>query len=352
MNKPELDDPVAALRLRLVRSRGRARDRALVFPAAGAGMADALALGGDGGEAPDAQWRAANLCRITWQAQRWQFFNASSAVVCSLNGERVWPHQWADLRPGDALEVGLLRFVVQGAAGDAAPLADVDFELRDLATLLPDAAQRPSAHGSKLDDLFGVLGIEGAGPQPAEDLLAELLGEPPTHAGRSPEPLTPLLADGEGGGIDIDAPANAGPQHTRAGPSALFDALNDEFERVVRDPAQLTGRADWDSAPAPGGERVPTLEELSRAAGEYHLLRDILQAREGIDQLIAEIDPLGPAVLLEESSAEDVLRLFAARLARERRTAVPSLTRREHHDLSPDSHVQIGNFRADKDSSS
>jgi len=58
MNKPELDDPVAALRLRLVRSRGRARGWALVFPAAGAGMADALALGGDGGEAATARLAA------------------------------------------------------------------------------------------------------------------------------------------------------------------------------------------------------------------------------------------------------------------------------------------------------
>jgi hypothetical protein len=48
-------------------------------------------------------------------------------------------------------------------------------------------------------------------------------------------------------------------------------------------------------------------------------------------------------------ASEDVLGLFAPELAREAKPPLPSLTRREHHDLSPDSHVRIGSTRAGND---
>jgi hypothetical protein len=99
---------------------------------------------------------------------------------------------------------------------------------------------------------------------------------------------------------------------------------------------------------APVGEPAPTIEDLSRKAEPYPLLRDILQPREHIDRIIENFDPLGRSSLLDEEPLDDVLRLFAAGLARNSRALVPSLTRREHHELSPDSYMHIGSSRRDE----
>lgn len=341
-------DDLPPLRMRLMHCRGRAAEGLLVFPPEGAGLADALRLGG--GHGSDPQWRAANLCRIGWQGS-WQLHNGSSALVCALNGERVWPHEQVAVAVGDAVEVGLLRFVVEGDGAEAESLVEGNFQLRDLADLVP--SQRDSGM-SAVDGLFGVPGVAGAEDRPVDDVFAELLGEPSSHPAAPPEPSrSPASATGaDARGTDADArdaPRLAPPANLPTGESALFDALNREFEHVVRDPTQLTGRLDWDTGPAPGGERAPSLEELSDEAGKYHLLRDILQAREGIDQIIDGVDPLGPSLLLEEGAAEDVLRLFAPGLARAAKPVLPSLTRREHHDLSPDSHVRIGASHAGRE---
>ena len=95
------------------------------------------------------------------------------------------------------------------------------------------------------------------------------------------------------------------------------------------------------------GERAPTLDELSHRAAPFPLLRDILLAREGIDQIIENFDPLTLCTLLEATEVDDVLHLFAPELARAAKAALPSLTRREHHEVSPDSYMQSGRLPDD-----
>jgi hypothetical protein len=339
----------APLRLRLTHSGGEARNAAMPIPAAGAGMADALQLCGE--RQSDAQWRAANLCRIAWHSETgdWKLTNCSYTLMCTRNGERVQAGVAVLVAAGDTLELGLLRFVLETGEGglpEPAPAmtetpgisrqavadrrtikssprvgASSDFDLGDL-----DSRSRDS---ETLADPFGVLDIAGARSRPVTDTLAELLGERPRPEARTAPVVQPL--------------ANPGPA------VSLLDELHEEFVRVVRDPDQLAGRTDWEGFLAFSAETAPTLEELSRRAEPYPSLRDILLPCEGIDRIIEEFEPLARSELLDAEPSEDVLGLFAPELARESTPPLPSLTRREHHDLSPDSHVRIGSTRAGND---
>lgn len=361
------DSAAGALRLRLVHSHGDARNGTLSIPSVGTGMASALELGGE--RLSEAQWRAAERCRIARHGQGWQLLNGNPALVCALNGERVMSHVPMAVSVGDTLELGLLRFLVEGEgsaiaralppeligtpsarptantgflfdSAEAGEATDDFFDLRDLATPSRHDRNSDATQGSHLDDPFGVLDIEGAERRTVSDPLAELLGEVP------PPPATSAASYADA----LDTPQHDVERtpRTRANPAnMLLTDLHEEFVRVVRDPTQLTGRIDWDSVASTGDEPPPTLDDLSELAKPYHLLRDILQPREGIDQIIADFDSITPSTLLETSEIEEVLRLFAPKLANGAKAAVPSLTRREHHDLSPDSHMDLGAFRPD-----
>lgn len=354
----------ASIRLRLVRSHGGAVDLALPVPPEGRGLADALELGGE--RLNDAQWRSANRCRIVPDGDAWRLANESHTLVCTLNGVRVRASTSAAIAAGDVLELALLRFLVEPATDampvapairmmgppdvpqavpDASPhsIADaVEFDLRDLAfPAQHTGAPRTSPAG---DDPFGVLDIDGAEALPAANPLAELLGEDPApqrrRDRRSPSPSS----------LGADAPADrtpilAGQPSAAMREEALFAGLHEEFVRVARDPTQLAGRTDWEGLLATGGVNAPSFEELVRQGEPFPMVRDILEPREPIDRVIEDFDPLGRPTLLDMGDDEDILHLFAPELARKAVTAMPSLTRQEHHHLSPDSHMQVGAAR-------
>ena len=327
----------------------------LPVPAAGVGLAGALELGG--ARLSDSQWHAANRCRIEPAGLGWQLINDSRALVCSVNGERVMLSSCVAIGCGDAIEVNLLCFEVEAdqAAEPAvvAPLVDhhpelvpvppapapaseaepaaVDFDLRELAAF----AAPEGAHlvGASLEDPFGVLDIAGAPARPAADTLAELLEEAEAPARAARVERTPDLAQAPG---DAPGQASEGPA------GALFDELHEEYVRTVRDPSQLSGRADWAANAAIDAEPAPTLDELSQRAEPYPLLRDILQPREVIDETLKDFEPLQRSTLFDFAEADDVLRLFAPEIVRRAKDALPSVTRRDHHTLSPDSHIDLG----------
>ncbi|MGJ7615119.1 MULTISPECIES: TagK domain-containing protein [unclassified Variovorax] len=337
---------VAALRLRLTHSGGEVRSGALRIPVDGAGMSDALALSGE--RYADAQWPLANLCRIQRDggSGRWQLLNLSHTLLCVRNGQRVPPACPVPVSAGDVLELGLLRFVVEPwddfsiahePASAATPAARIvtpaedpapGFDWHDLAGSPQDSGVMGASSSAPIDP-FVLLGIAGVQSRSTADVLSALLGESPqperrampaVHTERSPS-----------------APG---------GPAALLDELHDEFVRVVRDPDQLAGRTDWEGIFAIDGEPAPTLDELSKQAEPYPLLRDIVLQREGIDCIIDGFEPLERSSVLDTPHTEDVLSLFAPELARDAQAVLPSLTRREHHELSPDSHVRIGTARS------
>ncbi|QRF55084.1 TagK domain-containing protein [Variovorax paradoxus] len=183
------------------------------------------------------------------------------------------------------------------------------------------------------DDPFGVLDIAGARRRPQADVVTSLLQEGPPMA----RPLEPF--SGRNGRSSSIGRA--------AGACELFDRWHEAFERAVRDPRALAGHADWRQAPEPEGPAAPTLAQLSAQGAAFPSLLDILHARGSIDQLIEGFDRLdGPDLLAFEPPA-DVLAAFAPELVRQAGFDLPGLTRREHHDIAPDSHVRIGGRAGD-----
>lgn len=389
----EIDTAAAPLRLRLLHRHGVVRPGVLAMAPGGTGLAPALELGG-GERLSETQWHSANRCRLVGQGADWQVLNDSPTLVCAVNGERVTAAHPRAVSVGDTLELGLLRWVVEGrrragvgsvepaepagpvgpvgpaaaqpaavAAPDASP--DDPFDWRDLATPdrhtldhpSDDLSDDPAMAGRPLDDPFGVLDIAGARQRPVGDPLAELLGErPPRAPGSAGSDVQPSPAAAHGTDVYADAdgasPGTATGKRPASPDARLFEALHEEFARVVRDPAQLTGRTQWEGPVAGARTHVPTLDELSQAAAPFALLLDIVQPSERLDQILGQFDSSAPATWLDAAPTEDVLRLFAPELARGARAALPRLTRREHHDLSPDSHMDLGVFRADDAASS
>lgn len=307
------DVAMTSLELRLVRSHGNPADAVLSVPTEGAGLGSAFALDV---EAPDDEHRRqADLCRIGLQGRIWHLSNEGHSLACALNGERVPAGAVLPVSDGDVLELGLLRFIVEVAVAAEADVAA--FDLRDLA---------PTSN--RAEDPFGALDIDGARPQTVADPLAVLLGELPLVNVRT---------------VKEQATISPTVQVTGTGSSdALFNDLHDGFVRAVRDPARLGDSTMWESGHALLDESTTnTFEDLTRhAVAAYPLVRDLLHGREKLDQTLDGFASLG-SVSLEAEKPDEVLRLFAPELAHGAKTAIPSLTRREHHALSPDSPMPV-----------
>ncbi|SFN36082.1 TagK domain-containing protein [Variovorax sp. OV329] len=124
---------------------------------------------------------------------------------------------------------------------------------------------------------------------------------------------------------------------------ALMDELHDEFIRVLQDPAELASRSQWaEGFAGTEGEPAPSLDALSREAATFAMARDILIPPQTIGQVIDGFDPAGPCDPPGLDAPEDVLRLFAPESSASGKGRLPSLTLREHHALSPDSHLHVG----------
>lgn len=224
------------------------------------------------------------------------------------------------------------------------PMRDADdadelvaFDLRDLAST---AQERDTWRAGRTDDdPFGMLGIEGVAVVPATDPLAELLGADPAQR-RGPSQRPPP-------GREDDAPVGSpteppGRSPAAAREDALFAELHEAFVRTVRDPTRPSDAADRDGASAPGGATAPSFDELVRQAEPFRTVRAILEPREPIDRVLDSFDTWGRPTLLDFRDDEDILRLFAPETARQAVAAMPTLTRQEHHHLSPDSAVRLG----------
>ena len=318
---PAMEEGANSLFLRLVHVRGQPRRAVLRVPSGGIGAAAALEL--DGMRRNDANWRAANRCRIVWRSEpgEWLLVNDSATVVCAIDDCRIGRGASAPLRDAGVLELGLSRFVVE-RTGMAGAEAATEPERR---------GPVPQGHSPSRDDVadpFGVPGMVGTRRLPPADVVTSLLHEGPR--------LPRVVEFAPGGGI------RSSPFARPAECSDLFGQWHEEFERAVRDPRSLVGHAEWQPLPAPGGASAPTLAQLSTQGAAFPSLLDILRANDGIDGVIDGFDRLDGPDLLAFPPPVDVLVAFAPELARHAIVELPGLTRREHHDIAIDSHVRIG----------
>lgn len=256
---------------------------------------------------------------------------------------------WEVLAPWPSPEVGGAETVAQPTASEPAlgpvpvpvpaPAEAVGFDLRDLAR--PLGATAPAASDGRDDDPFGSLGLPRMPAQRGAEGLAALLGGPASVGRTASAPASSSLSsivalpDASGSG----APGSlSGDDQPSDGTAQWFDALHAEFLRVMRDPMQLNGAANWQGQPAVDAEVSTVGEAPSEEAGFRSLIPGVTKnAQEPIDLLIAGLG--GEPVRLGLAPPVDILRLFAPANLQDVRAALPSLTRREHHALSPDSHM-------------
>lgn len=322
--------------LRLTHERGRPHHDVITIAHTGEGVSRALMAPGQALELQER--RSAERCRIEPTADAasgWQLVNDSPDLVCALNGQRMPRGHAAAIKPGDKLELGLLRFVIESASATRPPTTahlgpepaavaqqrdasneSSDFDLRDLARPTRPAPSAPQPRA----DALGMPGFIAEADAPAPGLIDDL------------EPALPgerLLAD-------VGQPA---PPSTPE--DSVMHKLHQEFERAVRAPGELQTRLDWGTAPTTSGEAAPSLDDLRQASDKFHLLIDVLGPRPTIDALIASVHTLGDGLQLDLLDQE-VLSLFAPELAAQSRARMPEITLREHHALSPDSPIRIG----------
>lgn len=331
----------------------RRADAACASPAERDAQSDALLrqlIGPDAPDDPAVPWPG--VPRLHWsdwphrlfrrraQSAFWQqnvegrFTNASTRPAALWDGSAPWPSVAGG--DGGAALPSQPPVAGSGSAPAPAPTPAVAFDLRDLA--LPVGATAQPASGELRDDPLGSLGLPRLPPHRAADVWVALLGEPPAAVVSMPAPSLSPAASSEG----LVAPGYlgvmAGEDLQSETSGQWFDALHEEFLRVVRDPMQLSGTAHWQGPPAATPE-VSTVGEARREeTGFSSLIPGVTKnAQEPIDLLIAGFgsDP----VPLGLASPVDILRLFAPAGMQDVRTALPSLTRREHHALSPDSHM-------------
>ncbi|MCZ2497591.1 TagK domain-containing protein [Xylophilus sp. Kf1] len=159
------------------------------------------------------------------------------------------------------------------------------------------------------DDILSALGIADTVRPAAPDPFADLpRGRPPADAAPPDEPL--------------------------------IEALRREFDRVVADPAQLVGTADW---PARDGRRqapAPDLETLGILAAPFVHLRDMVMPAMSVDGCIHSFDGDAPSDFLVPPRPPEVLRLFAPDTPHAATVAgLPVQTRRDHQSFSTDTAV-------------
>jgi len=128
----------------------------------------------------------------------------------------------------------------------------------------------------------------------------------------------------------------------------LVDALRREFDRVVADPSQLLGTADWPAHKARHHEPAPDFEALGALATPFVHLRDMVLPPLSIDNCIAGFDsnePAGTEGLLCMPVPPEVLRLFAPETPRiGAMFGLPAEIRRDHHQLTTGTAMRPGRF--------
>jgi len=167
--------------LRWTHSHGAPRDALVRIPVAGFGMGQLLEF--VGADMPQARLQSANQCRLMWGTARahWQLFNGDEALVCAVNDVRVLHGKTLRVVPGDVVEVGLFRFVIESAG--ASPIALVP---RPILTALPELAASPVPSAdppeeeASVDDAFDLRDLASAaasahsGDEPDDGRLAPL----------------------------------------------------------------------------------------------------------------------------------------------------------------------------------
>ena len=357
------------LQLRLVRSHGDAADAVwtldpgLVLTMEQAFIASPVPV-------PPEQLGAAAQCQvfsagaIPGGGAMWWLSNGSAELVCIVNDQRLPQGEKVRLNEGDAIELGLLQFVVEPRAdAQSAPAQEhqavpsptttaakpdiyADFELTDLLraesssrradtpahhTLRAKASREfIDAHDNPFNDITDVSYRIGV-VQPAS---------PPTTA----TAVAPASAEPSAQATQAEPPVSEEGQDPAA---ELMRHLHAEYLRLMHNPGEPVAAMNWSLRDNPPQRDEQTLHDLTQDAARFESLYDILGHGADIQTILDSLDTLSDTNVLAEDPKVNVLRLFAPDDLLMQETRLPGLTRREHHALSADSAAALDLKRPD-----
>lgn len=131
----------------------------------------------------------------------------------------------------------------------------------------------------------------------------------------------------------------------------VVDELAYEYLMTVTNASAMHGhQAATGTLPALPGttQAFPMVLELEKEMPAHFSLEDVLSGQLSIEQVLTGIGAdhahRDGACWDQPEAVKDVLMLFADGLACPAQSRLPDLTRREHHAISPDSHVAMGHI--------
>jgi hypothetical protein len=254
---------------------------------------------------------------VTTDPVRWQVRCHGKMWVCAINDTRLASGEALPVKPGDRVEIGLLRFEVATAdeawehGTPAEKEATKFFDLGELA----DTPSRWNA-ASDEDNLFDIVGMHT-----------------PHHDEAQPLPDSP-------GNSDIEALSEDVPEEN------ILGRLAKEYAQVIMNPEYLH-QQDWgESVSEPGHPLLLSREEALPRDQEWkkdQSLEDFVSGKLTIQDILDRlgIDDFQP-LEVNEPSDNDILMLFAQGVAQGQKQSerIPERTHRDHHRVSLDSHYQ------------
>lgn len=344
------------LQLRLLRSHGVETSVVLPMPV-GREVDLTAAWAASPVPVPDEQRAAMAHCRIghagpeAGDGMGWSVTNHSAELVCVINQQRVRRGDTRRLIEGDALELGLMRFVVErcepALAPEPVPAVYNEFELTNL--LLIERTGNPvdafGRSGANADPVTGA-GDSRADASRSSRQLIDAHDSPFSDIADMAYRLDVVAPDAaraeEGSDTAADAVTDAAADEVLdvKGPD-LMRRLHAQYLRLMRNPHEVEPVGEWNPELARVPSRNNALEDLTQRAIGFDSLYDILGHGGTIGTVLEGLDTLTHCDLLGAEPGVNVLRLFAPADLLVQASGLPNLTRREHHLLSADSAAHL-----------
>jgi predicted component of type VI protein secretion system len=242
----------------------------------------------------------------------WCLSNHTGPLSCAVNRVPLLSGCDRTLQCGDEIEVGLIRLRVHiESMPNAAAASQAD----------PPAQVAPEHTADRFD--LATLDVEPAPDTPGD--FIDLIASVPWH-----------LVEAQAG---VDAPVAQTPDP--------LEALHAQYLEKLRNPLHVEEGTAWqDLLHGDRAALANPLQHWMQIAGTQTSVEEVLGQPSDIDAVMAQLDALGDSDVLAPPPFDNVLRLFAPDGVRHPGPrgigqALPSLTRREHHSLAPDSAVPL-----------
>lgn len=244
----------------------------------------------------------------------WCLSNHGGALACAVNGLILPRGGEQRLNSGDQIEIGLTRLLVTTEA-------------------LSDEDERQTGNPCDTAHL--------GGEAHAFDLAR--LDVCPAPGGRAD--FSDLIAMSHGDAVEMETPCGS-QTLSEADP---LDLLHAQYLAKLRNPLHVEDGPAWqDLVHSQQSSLADPVLQWMRIAGQHPGMDDLLGQACSISEVIASLDALCFSDVLSPVPFDNVMQLFAPDGLREQgpdalNQGLPSLTRREHHSLSPDSAVSLFN---------